>query len=49
MRVFEMFDGGSGSGFELDDSMSVICRFGIDDDFQFHAIVEHDVFESYSR
>lgn len=49
MSVFEMFDGGSGSGFELDDCVTIICCFGIDDDFQFHAIFVHYVFESWVR
>ena len=49
MSVFEMFNGGSGGGFELDDSVTVIGCFGIDDDFHFHAIVGHYPFESYRR
>ena len=33
MSVLEMFDGGSGGGFELDDYVTLVCSFGIDDDF----------------
>lgn len=47
MSVFEMFNGGSGGGFELDDSVTLIGCLGIDDDFQLHAIGGHYLFESY--
>ena len=49
MSVFEMFNGSSGGCFELDDGVTVISCFGIDDDFHFHAIVDHYLFQSYRR
>ena len=49
MSVFEMFNSGSGGGFKLDDRVTLIGCFGIDDDFQFHAIIGHYLFESYRR
>ena len=33
MSVFEMFNGSSGGGFELDDSVTIIGCFVIDNDF----------------
>ena len=49
MSVFEMLDGSSGGGFELDDRVTLIGCFGIDDNFQFHTVVGHYLFESYRR
>ena len=46
MSVFEMFNGGSGGGFELNYSMTLIGCFGIDDNFQFHTIGGHYLLKS---
>ena len=49
MSVFEMLNSGSGGGFELDDRVTLIGCFGINDNFQFHTIVGHYLFESYRK
>ena len=47
MSILEMFDGGSGGSFELDDCVTIICCFGVDDDFKFHPIGLHYALEGF--
>lgn len=45
MCVLEVLDGCSSSGLELDNGLTVIIRLGVDDDLEFHALVEHYALE----
>jgi len=47
MCVLEVLDRCTGCGFQLNDGLTVVGGFGVDDDVEVHAFVVHDAFEGF--